>query len=284
MPAASAIAEQLEPVRLQRAEGHSSITMRHHLGATRLKNLYQEGCAKLRLPKPLPGCSPEAIFINTSGGLTGGDRLTGEVALEQGAQLTMTTQACERIYRSSGGPAIVSNRLSVASGARLNWLPQETILYNGGQLARSLEVDLEGDAELLAVEVILFGRVAMGEQVEVGLLHDRWRVRRDGQLLFADDLRFDGPIMQRLASPAGLNGGSALATVLFAAHEPERLLEPVRELLGGAGGARASGASAWGGKLLVRIVEENGLALRRRLEPVLTLLAQDVPLPKVWHL
>jgi urease accessory protein len=266
-------------VRLQRADGRARVAFRWRYGATRLETLFQQGCAKVRLPRPVHGVAPEAILINTAGGLAGGDRLNTEVELDAGASAVLTTQACERVYRSTGAAAEVRNRLVLRSGARLAWLPQETILFNGGRLARRLEVELEGDAELIAVEAVLFGRTAMGETVRSGSLNDRWRVRRNGRLIFADDFRVNGDVAARLASPATLGGKRAMATVLLAGSAPETMLEPAREIIGDDGGA-----SAWDGKLLIRLVAETGLALRRRLEPLLSLLLAGQPLPKVWHL
>jgi urease accessory protein len=267
------------PVRMQRAEGQASVSFRRHDGLTRLDRLLQEGCAKLRFPHPLGTDDPQAILINTAGGLTGGDRLGVDVGLADGAAACITTQACERVYRSTGTDAVVRNRLRLAAGARLAWLPQETILFDGGRLSRSLDVDLAGDAELVAVEAVLFGRQAMGETLRSGHLHDRWRVRRGGRLIFADDLRVEGDIAVRLAPQPAMAGGRAMATVLFAGEAPERFLDRARFLIGPNGGA-----SAWNGKLLARLVEETGLALRRRLESLLMLLMSGSPLPRLWHL
>ncbi|MBN9442476.1 urease accessory protein UreD, partial [Bosea sp. (in: a-proteobacteria)] len=139
--------------------------------------------------------------------------------------------------------------------------------------------DLAGDSELVAVEAVLFGRQAMGETLQSGHLHDRWRIRRDGRLIFADDLRVEGQIAARLGRQPAMAGCRAMATVLFAGPTPERFLEAARSITGSNGGA-----SAWNGKFLARLVEETGLALRRRLEPLLTLLLGGRPLPKVWQL
>ena len=267
------------PVRLQRAEGNARLAFHRRDGTTRLKTLYQEGCVKIRLPRPLPGLPPEAILINTAGGLAGGDRIATEIDVAAATAAVITTQACERVYRSTGEAATVTNRLTVGAGARLAWLPQETILFDGGRLSRRLEADLEGDAELVAMEAVLFGRTAMGEVLSHGALHDRWRIRRDGKLVFAEDFRVCGEIADRLSRPATLAGGTAMATVLYAGHAPERVLEPARAAVGEAGGA-----SAWNGKLLVRLVAASGLELRRRLEPLLSRLLAGQPLPKVWQL
>lgn len=267
------------PLRLQRAEGHARLAFHRRHGATRLETLYQDGCVKIRLPRPLPGQPPEAILINTAGGLAGGDRIAAEIDIGEAAAATVTTQACERVYRSTGEAAAVTNRLTVGAGARLAWLPQETIFFDGGRLSRRLEADLSGDAELVAMEAVLFGRTAMGEVLSHGALHDRWRIHRDGRLVFAEDFSVSGAIAAALARPAALAGGTATATVLYAAPEPERLLQAARAIVGEAGGA-----SAWSGKLLIRLVAASGLELRRRLEPLLSLLLAGQPLPKVWQL
>lgn len=271
--------EATAPVRMQRAEGRVGIAFHHRAGATRLKTLFQEGCGKARLPKPLAGEAPQAVLINTAGGLTGGDRFDVSVAVERDAVATISTQACERVYRSIGDDAKVQVSLKVAPGARLAWLPQETILFDNSWLARGIDIDLEGDAELLAVEAVLFGRAAMGETVRRGAFHDRWRVRRDGHVIFADDLKMSGEIQAQLNRPAVLGRQTALATVIHAVREPGKYLDAVRQIIGDSGGA-----SAWNGKLVVRIAADTGLALRRHLEPLLKLLLDGRALPKMWHL
>ena len=264
--------------RLQRARGHSRITFRRRGAVTCLDRLYQEGASKIRLPR-MTDAVPEAVLINTAGGLTGGDSLTTGISLQAGAHAALTTQACERVYRSAGGQAEVVTGVELAGGARLDWLPQETILFDAGRLSRRFEADLAEGAELLAAEAVVFGREAMGETVRTGLFHDRWRIRRDGRLLFADDLRFDGEIAAMAQHPATLGGKRAMATILLVSSEGDRLLAPLREAIGEAGGA-----SAWDGKLLARIAAADSLSLRRSLIPALTILLDGRALPKVWQI
>jgi urease accessory protein len=262
----------------QRASGKVRVTFRRREGATCLYRLHQDGSAKVRFPRT-GGDAPEAVLINMAGGMTGGDVFGTEVEMEAGARATLTTQACERIYRSTGTTVTVENRIGLEAGSRLDWLPQETILFDGGRLARRLDADLAGDAELLAVESTVFGRAAMGEIINSGAFRDRWRIRRDGRLIFADELFFEGDIAGRLMLPAIMAGNTAMATVLLVAPECERFLEPVRAIVGDAGGA-----SAWNGKLLVRIAAVDGFSLRRVLVPLLAALSADRSLPKVWQL
>jgi urease accessory protein len=265
------------PPKPQRASGKVRMVFRRRDGVTHLFRLHQDGSAKARFPRATNGI-PEAVLINTAGGMTGGDVFGTEIELLEGTRATLTTQACERIYKSTGALVSVTNRIEVGAGARLDWLPQETILFNGGRMTRRLEADLADDAELLISEATVFGRAAMGETIQSGTFRDRWRISRDGKLVFADELRFEGNIACQLMRPAILAGNAAMATVLLVASECEQFLEPVREIIGNAGGA-----SAWGGKLLVRLAAADGFSLRRVLIPLLAELSMGRSLPKVWQ-
>ena len=264
---------------LQRAAGRLEAEFAVSAGRTRVRRLHQAGCLKLRQPRPLPGrAEAEAVLINTSGGLTGGDRLQQALAVDKGAALTLTTQACERVYRAASDHAGVATRLVAGPGASLQWLPQETILFDGGAVRRTLDVDSAPDARLLLAESVILGRRMMGETVRTGLFRDRWRVRRDGRLVFADDLAFGPAVEETRRRAASLAGDAAFATALYAAPDAERRLDAVRGLLGPSGGA-----SLVGGVLVARLTAPSGLDLRRRLIPVLRTLAGGA-LPLVWSL
>jgi urease accessory protein len=265
--------------RLQRTYGAARIRFKSVGGVTRLDRLFQSGAAKIRLPKTASGDPPHAVLINSAGGLTGGDRLSFIAEAAANTRALLTTQACEKVYRSAGGDAQVQATLFLGEGARLDWLPQETILFDGARLRRRLEVDLEAGASLLAVEATLFGRAARGEIVGSGLFADRWRVRRQGRLVFADDLRLDWADAALLRRPAVLAGAGAMATILYVAAHPERHLAPLRAIIGAAGGA-----SAWNGKLLARFTAEGGAALRRVLLPALVELLDGPALPRMWQI
>jgi len=262
----------------QRTEGTAKLAFSHDGTATRLDRLYQEGAAKIRLPHS--GCRhAEAVLINTAGGMTGGDRLIWRIDAAAGVEAVVTTQACDKIYRSlDGPPATVETRISLGAGARLDWLPQETILFDRSALKCSLEVALAADAVFLAVEAAVFGREAMGETVERAAFHDRWRIHRQGRLIFADDLRFEGPVSALLARSAVGGRARALATILLVAPHAERRLEPLHAAMPG------FAASAFDGKLLARFVARDAYNLRQRLVPALELLSAGQRLPKAWAL
>jgi urease accessory protein len=254
------------PVRHQRSEGEILLSM----GATGLKRLREAHSAKARIPAG----SDEAILINTGGGLAGGDRFAFTITAEEGARLTVTSQAAERVYRSLGPAADVDVRLRADAGARLMWLPQETILFDGAALTRRISADLAADSRFLAVESVILGREAMGETVRHASLRDRWRIRQNGSLVFADDIAFDGSPPD---SPATLGGARAFATLLLVSPRAEDLVDAARAAIGGRGAA-----SAWTGKLVARLAARDGFELRKSLIPALTLLAEDASLPRAW--
>jgi urease accessory protein len=260
----------------QRAFGRGRIAVRAAGGVTRLDRLYQEGAAKLRLPRQR-GAALEAVMINSAGGMTGGDRFSWTVEAGPGTHAVLTTQACERIYRASADAARVEAKLTLEAGARVDWLPQETILFDGSALTRGITADLAEDAGLLLCEAVILGRHAMGETFTRGLFHDRWRIRRAGRLVFADDLKLDGDIPHLVRQPALLDGAGAFATLLLADPDAESRIDAVRGAIGELGGA-----SAFDGKLLARLTAPDGLRLRRTL--ILALIALGAKPPAVWTL
>jgi urease accessory protein len=275
-------ASELTELSAQRVDARARLAVSLKAGRSRVGRLYQEGAAKIRMPEVRSG-PLEAILINTAGGLTGGDRIAWEIEADAGASVTITTQACEKLYRSRSGDARVDVRLSAAKGGRIAWLPQETIVYDRSSLVRRLEVDLADDAEALIVESVVFGRLAMGESVAQARFRDRWHVRRDGRLIHAETFSIGPDLAATLARPAATGGAVAVATVLLVSPDAEAFLPEVRKIIGEEGGA-----SFWSvggtGKLLARLVAGDGYGLRKRLAPLVGLLNGQAGLPKVWSL
>jgi urease accessory protein len=263
--------------RHQRARGAGRIGTQVLDGRTRLSTLFQEGCAKIRLPHTHDQ-SLQAVLINTAGGLTGGDEVRWEAKAAPDSRLVFTTQACERVYRSLGDDATVSTHIHVSPGAHVDWLPQETILFEGGRLNRSLEVDLDEGASLFAVEAVLLGREAMGETARNARLTDNWRIRRNGRLIHAEATRLSADPLERDGLSL-LDGNLAFATLLYAGADAERKLERARALCGG-----EAGASLIGERLVVRAVARSGLALRKTIAPIIAELSGAGTLPRLWHL
>ena len=273
---------QILPQRQQRVDARAMLSVRRRMGRSRIDRLFQEGAAKIRLPR-ISADPLEAVLINTAGGLTGGDRISWSVEVADGAAAVVTTQACERVYRSSGGSAQATVSLTAGADARLSWLPQETILFDGSAFSRTISADLAVGASALFVEAVLFGRLRMGEVLRRGLYRDSWRIRRDGRLVHAEELAIGPEVAAALEKAAVTGGRKAIATVLYLGDDAERVLAGARDVVGGDGGA-----SFWSvgdsGKLLARLSARDGYDLRKRLVPLIGLLNGTAGLPKTWSI
>jgi urease accessory protein len=246
----------------------------------RLGDGYQSGSARVRFPRVSDGSALEAVLLNTAGGVTGGDVLSCSIAVDASASGTATTQAAERVYRRSEGTARIETTLAVHAGGSLDWIPQETILFDRSALTRTLTADVHPTARLLAVEMIVLGRQAMGETIHAVALSDSWRIRRGGKLVFADGLRMDGNASSVMSSGATGGGAAALATLVLVAPDAEARIEATREALHGASGE--AGASAWNGLLVARFIAPEGRSLRANLVRLIEKL-RGVPMPRVWY-
>ena len=251
-------------------------------GPARIADLAEAGPLRLRFPRrPAGAAETEAVLVNTAGGVACGDDFAVAVRLEAGARLCFTTTAAEKLYRSDGPVSRLDNRVDLAEGARLDWLPQETILFDRARVRRRFEADLAPGAALLAFEAVAFGRSARGEVLGDGLFADSWRVRRDGRLVYADGFHLEGALAALLARPAIGGGAASCATILdFAPDAAGRLDEARRHLEGGPEVEAA--ASAWNGHLAVRLLAPAIGPLRARAARFLEAY-RGLPLPRVWQ-
>ncbi len=224
---------------------------------------------------------PEVVLLNTSGGLTSGDRLDLSLNLEAGTQVTATTQTAERAYAAPSGPAEVQIRAHLGAGARLHWLPQETILYERSHLRRETEIDMAGEAACLICESVVLGRHAMGEGVTAADLFDRRILRRDGAPVWIDAVSFGAPALAAAESSAMLGTARAFGVIALIARGAEDALVAVRRVLDEPG-ARAA-ASGWDGKCVIRVIARDGWPLRRQMIRALQVLGA-APLPRVWQM
>lgn len=240
-------------------------------------DLRQEGSLKALFPK-VRGTALDAVFLNTAGGLTGGDQMGLQVAAEEGAHVVLSSQAAERAYRALPGQvARVNVDLRVAAGGRIDWLPQETILFDHAALSRRMSVHLAADATALLVEPVIFGRVAMGEAVHQVRFQDQWRVYRDNTLVFADAIRLIGDAQTLCARNAIAAGAGAMATFLLAGPQAAALAGQLT--LGPDSGASLIADDL----LLIRLLAQDGFALRKEMIPVISAL-RSAPIPRVWSL
>lgn len=265
--------------RLQRATGESRVVFARRDGATRLTDLYQRDPCRILFPDPEPGEPPQAVLVTTSGGVTGGDVLKMAIEVGPGGEALVATQAAEKIYRASmsSEPCTMDIAVAVGAGATLDWLPQETIVFQGARLKRRTVAEVAAGGALLACEMVVLGRAASGERFTVGLLLDAWSVRRAGKLAWTDTLRVEG----ETPTGAGFGAANALATVIGVWDDPRPRFERARALLESADKVRA-GVTLVNGILVARLLGEATL-----VRAAVTRFLGDFRgqrLPRVWHI
>ena len=263
---------------LQRARGELRVSVKRRGPDSVLDGLRQAGCLKARFPRPVAMGWFDVTTVNTSGGVAGGDQLDTAITLGEGAHATVGAQAAERFYRAlpESGPSVVRTSISVDHGAAMEWLPQETILFDRCALDRRLTIDMAWDASFLGVEMLVFGRAAMGEIFANARLRDVIRVRRDGAIVFHDAIRIEGEAAPLLARSASADGGRAVATIVYVAPDAEARLDAVRA-------AGDFAASAWNGMLIARMIAADGASGRALALAVLAVLRDGRPRPRAWQ-
>jgi urease accessory protein len=265
------------PTRLQRASGQCRVAFDLRDGRTRLADLYQRDPCRVLFPKGEPDDPPQAVLLTTSGGITGGDRLDMAVEVGPGATAVATTQAAEKIYRAAGSETCtIDVGLRVENAASLEWLPQESIVFEGSRLHRRTVADVAIQATFLACEMVVLGRAASGERFTRGLLLDSWSVRRGGRLAWTDTLRVEG----ETPTGAGFGAANALATVIGVWDAPQEKFEAARTLLESAAEVKA-GVTLVNGIVVARLLGE-ATAVRGATIRFLTGL-RGQRLPRVWH-
>jgi urease accessory protein len=265
-------------------EGLLRVRFERRAGATALADLHQKPPLRMLFPyadDPLP----LAICANTAGGLVGGDRARTEIEAGPDTAVTITAQAAEKVYRSLGADTVIENRLVARQGAWLEWLPQETIIFDRARLRRAMRIDLEENARVLAGELLVFGRIARGETVTRGLVRDAWEIRQADKLLWADALHLDGDIGAVLTDPSCFAGARAYATMIYVGADAAGLLAPLREH-----GLEAGGAATCIGPLLIaRWLSADPVAVRGGFGKAWSFLRQQArglpaALPRIWHI
>jgi len=260
-----------------RAQGAVRFGVHVKDGATRRGDLHESGSLRVRFPSPeAEGLS--GVFVNTAGGIAGGDRFDIDIAAGEGSRLTLTTAAAEKVYRAAGPAAQLNIALKAEAGSHLAWLPQETILFDQARMLRWIDIDLAESASLLLCEIVVFGRAAMGERMRHGEFVDRWRVRRGGRLVFAETVRLDGDIGEKLGNPAIAKGGAAVGTALIVPGDAA-LVERIRETSKSFGAE--VGMSAWNGFAMARFCAQDAARLRADMMAVLG-RASGSALPRLW--
>jgi len=272
-------------------DGIAEIDFDRREDVTRLTHLYQRDPLRVLFPTPAADDPVLAVLLTTSGGLVAGDRLDIAVRLTTGAAAHVTSSAAEKIYRSLGPTTAIRQSFSVAAGATLEFLPLETILFDGARLCRETTIDLGPGAGFLGGDILVFGRRARGEGFTKGFLREVWQVRRDGRLVWGDALHLEDDLAGVIGDPACFDGAAAFATMILApsGRDPRGFLDHARTIQSAsATGSLRSGVTAVAGLVIARWLAADAAALRRAYMDLachLRQAAMGLPprIPRLWQ-
>jgi len=270
---------------LQRAQGLCRIVVGGSDEGNEIVDVFQQSPLRVIFPRIGGTAVKEAVLINTAGGIAGGDRLECEVTASGDASIAITSQTAERVYRALDEPARILTRLNVSDGAKLAWFPQETIIFNWARLHRETRIEISPGAELVALESLVFGRAAHGEQIVGGHLKDRWRVMQDGRLLWADTFHVGEEVFPHLNRSALLGNCKAIATLVFFGPELDKRLELLRSVSVSLDCLCA--ATSVNGLIIVRLAAETSSNLKFALRTLLNGVGPEFGagpfrVPKMW--
>jgi len=270
---------------LQRADGSCRVVVCGSEHGSRVQEVLQRSPLRILFPSAVAGAVEEAVLVNTAGGIAGGDRLECSVTALANASIAVTSQAAEKVYRALDAPARIATRLNVCEAARVAWLPQETILFNGGRLSRTTEIGFSDGAELLALEWLVLGRAARGEEITEGYLVDRWRVKRDGRLIWADSFRATDQTFPQLQRKALLSDCKSFGTLVYSGSQLDARLEFLRDIAPSRDCYRS--ITSVSGLIIARFAARGSLEMRLALREFLQqfggqLGGHPFRVPKMW--
>lgn len=169
-------------LRFERMGARTVLTRRHHVGPLRVqKALYPEGHDVCQV-----------VVVHPPGGIVAGDSLAIDIDAAAGAHVQATTPGAAKWYRSNDRIAHCDTTLRVHEGALVEWLPQETLLFEGARAAIRLSIELSGDARFIGWDVTTLGRIASGERFAAGRLQQRFELVRDGELRWCERTVLEG--------------------------------------------------------------------------------------------
>jgi urease accessory protein len=270
---------------LQRADGSCRIVLGGSSKGTRIMDVYQKSPLRVFFPKTAGSQIEEAVLVNTSGGVVGGDHLQSSVTALDDASIIVTTQAAEKVYRALDESSSITTTLIAHDSASVAWLPQETIVFNRARIARQTIIESSSASKVLALEWLVLGRAAHGETMSAGSIVDSWRVRRDGRLVWADTFRSTDEVFAHLSRKALLSDANAIATLVYFGPQVATRLEFIRGRVTSPDCQCA--ATLVGGLLVARFAAKSSWALKIALRTLLQELSKGpvtgpFRVPKMW--
>jgi len=247
---------------------------------TLLVNRRHSGPLTVQRPFYPEGDVCHVYVLHPPGGIVSGDKLFINVNADLGSAALITTPAAGKFYRSSGNKACQSVSINVAENAAVEWLPQETIIYEGACVSSSLTFDLAANARFIAWEILSLGRPASAEGFSYGTAELRWQINREGLPFYLERLLLDA---NAISARWGLNGQSACGT-MFASPASAKSLEAVTSLIGD---APNQGVTRIDDLLICRATDTRTDRIRRFFEQIWEIIRYDIVhrnacAPRIW--
>jgi len=274
-------ADSVSDDQLQRSHGAARLAFANRNNRNSIVERYASAPVRILTPS-VQGGIPEAVLANTSGGIAGGDTSHVDILVAQNAQALVTGQAAEKIYRSIDMPASIRTVIKIEDGSTLEYLPQESILFDGAKLNRAVNISLGARSCLLLSEMFVLGRWAMNEDFTRGIFLDRWSIDVAGQPIWREGLRIEGGLSS-LSSSLGFANARALATIFYAGANAAEVLGLARDVIGPMGGA-----TIVRGMLVVRMLGNEAGMLKQQLSEIISIiraaaLGRPAEVPRVWR-
>ena len=256
---------------------------------TCLGKLYQTDPQRILFPNTKIGDITQAALVTTSGGLVGGDQVSIDIEMGKNTKAIVLPQAAEKIYRSSGLDTKIGINFSLEDRSWLEYLPQETILFQGSRLKRETKINLSKRARAFVGEILVFGRIGYGEKFNDGLIHDGWQIYKDGNNIWADSFHMEDHIQDIFNSSAGLNNAQAIATAVYVGPDAKENLDVVRRILSSSNEDVLMGATYVNETLVIRWISNNTLNLRKDFGRFWSRFRNQVAelpttLPRLWNM
>jgi urease accessory protein len=258
---------------------------------TVLARAEHEGPLRVQRPLAPEGAGhPHVYVLHPPGGVVGGDALTIDVRVHEGASALVTTPGSSKLYRSRGPVATIENRIDLGASSALEWLPQETIAFCGARASTTTHVSLASSARFIGWDILCLGRPVGKGDFARGHLRLAFELDRAGAPLFYERSAYEGG-STTLTAPWGL-GGASVVGVLVALPFDRRLLDDARDAVADAFEAADApservGLTCVGDVLIARVLASRARHARRALELVYRfvrphVLAKDAVLPRIW--
>ncbi len=240
---------------------------------------FQSGCCKILNPKNYNEFK-ELVLINTSGGITCNDNIEINAVINN-SQLSVCTQAAEKIYAGIGDPARVEININL-NNSTMYWLPKELILFDNSKLRRNININISDNSNLIFCETTIFGRKAMSEKIKNISFSDQWKIYSNSSIKHFESINIKGSTIDNFNNNYTFSNQSSLSTILIfgdIVHQLESVLRKVRKNLGN----HYCEMTKFNDKIIIRSLADDNYDLKKTLNFIMKNVIND-KLPKSWNL